>query len=553
MGAVRRPASVVASFVLCLALAPAAHAAIPFTAGVGYGHDLAVGDDGTGHVVWYSDGGAADRVHYCRVPAGGAGCDPAPKTLDFPGPALSANTFGSATQVFVTAPNTVIILGSCISCGPGSGDPAGRSTFRWFSTDNGVTFTGPTLVGDQAINGQAGYLGVGDPLLGVEGREFQAMPPNGADPIDLGGDPTSVYSPAVVPVAGTDKVVHAVANLDGVKYAVFDDPGAPPITVPELNTLANWSVGNALAAAEGDNDQTHLSGGPSGTFLSYRFLLPNDSSVGVRRFDPATNAFGLPVYAQGSDPIEDFDLRDPDHSQDGAGRLHVVWSTIYDGGRLRYTRSDDGGSSFGPAATLAVKEAFVDPAVATAPSGAGFAVWSGMGDTPIRVVALEPITESAAGPPEISDLSIDDSTLAPGQSAVFTFTSSEAGNAVLTLEKRLRGLKLGKAKKKQRCKPRTKKRYRSLRRQLAKKYSGKALKRKLKKRRCWAWTEIGRIEQAVSAGPNAIVFSGKIADRNLRPGRYRASLVVSDLEGNVSRTETIEFKVTGKKASAGQG
>ena len=178
---------------------------------------------------------------------------------------------------------------------------------------------------------------------------------------------------------GTDKVVHAVANLDGVKFAVFDDPGAPPITVPELNTLADWDTGNALAAAEGDNGETHRGGGPSGAFLSYLALVPNDSSVGVRRFDSSTNAFGLPVYAQGSDPIEDYDLRDPDHAQDGAGRLHVVWSSSYDGGRLRYARSDDGGISFGAAATLAAKETVVDPTVAAAPSGAGFAAWKGSG------------------------------------------------------------------------------------------------------------------------------------------------------------------------------
>jgi hypothetical protein len=44
-----------------LALAPAATAATPFTAGAGSGQDLAVGSDGTGHVVWVTDE-AADRI-----------------------------------------------------------------------------------------------------------------------------------------------------------------------------------------------------------------------------------------------------------------------------------------------------------------------------------------------------------------------------------------------------------------------------------------------------------------------------------------------------------
>jgi hypothetical protein len=44
-----------------LALAPAANAATPFTAGTGSGADVAVGSDGTGHVVWVTNE-ADDRI-----------------------------------------------------------------------------------------------------------------------------------------------------------------------------------------------------------------------------------------------------------------------------------------------------------------------------------------------------------------------------------------------------------------------------------------------------------------------------------------------------------
>ena len=102
-----------------LALAPATQAATPFTAGTGDGHDLAVGSDGTGHVVWRQDESPADRLHYCRVPAGGSACDGESTVLDFGGP-TSANAVGDA-QVFTPVANRVVILASCWACGAGGG------------------------------------------------------------------------------------------------------------------------------------------------------------------------------------------------------------------------------------------------------------------------------------------------------------------------------------------------------------------------------------------------------------------------------------------------
>ena len=54
---------------------------------------------------------------------------------------------------------------------------------------------------------------------------------------------------------------------------------------------------------------------------------------------------------------------------------------------------------------------------------------------------------------------------------------------------------------------------------------------------------IGSIRQTVSPGRNTISFSGRIAGRRLRPGRYRALLVITDSAGNVSRVERIRFRV----------
>ena len=121
-----------------LALAPAAEAATPFTAGTGAGHDLAVGDDGKGHVVWRVDA-VDDEVRYCRVPAGGTACEHT-RVLAFDGAATQSPN--NDVQVFWFAPNKVVVLGSCTQC-----PFADQQTIRFTSTNNGDTFDGGTQVG----------------------------------------------------------------------------------------------------------------------------------------------------------------------------------------------------------------------------------------------------------------------------------------------------------------------------------------------------------------------------------------------------------------------
>lgn len=145
-------------------------AATPFTAGTGSGWDLAVGSDGTGHAVMLTDE-AGDRVRYCRVPAGGTGCDGESDSFGFPNGA-AANA-GDDAQVFTPTPSKVVILASCYVCGTPA-DSTHR-TYRWISTDNGVSFGAGFEVGDITVDGQAAYLNAGDIGLGVEGSSFQAL------------------------------------------------------------------------------------------------------------------------------------------------------------------------------------------------------------------------------------------------------------------------------------------------------------------------------------------------------------------------------------------
>jgi hypothetical protein len=141
--------------------------------------------------------------------------------------------------------------------------------------------------------------------------------------------------------------------------------------------------------------------------------------------------------------------------------------------------------------------------------------------------------------PSASGFDVGDSTLLPGQGTSFTFNSSEAGTAILTVRKIVPGLKVRKGGRR-RCVPRT----RRLVRRIARSTDSRAeLRRVLRKRRCKARKRIGSIRQAVTAGQNTIVWNGRIAGRKLRPGRYIAELRIRDAAGNLSRIERVRFRV----------
>lgn len=149
---------------------------------------------------------------------------------------------------------------------------------------------------------------------------------------------------------------------------------------------------------------------------------------------------------------------------------------------------------------IAVKETFIDPMVEAGPAGTGFAVWghAAGGSTTVRMVPLDP--------------------------------HFEAGRAVLTGQKRVKGLKVT-VKGKRRC--------------VAK--SAKRVRKAPAKKRCKTWKKIGSIRKPVKAGRNTIVFSGRLAGRKLGPGRCRALLKITDLAGNVSRAEAVKFRVMERK------
>jgi hypothetical protein len=510
-----------------------------------------------GHLVWIRADGGEDDVFYCRVPAGGSACDGESIGLEFgDGGAPVPDSFGTA-QVFAPAANKVVVVASCTQCGTTGGTT--DRIYRWLSTNNGVDFSGPFEIGNGLmVSGQAGYLNTGDITLGVDATNFQA-----ADPaiitsavFDIGGFPVSA-DPAVVPGPVASKAVHALNNNSGtVRYAVFNDPTAPPsVTEADLNVQGNWDRLNTLSGAEPDNEETHLSSGGNGVLLSYlsRFST-SDVRVAFRRFDAGTDTFGAPTYVQGSNAVDLNGLDFPHQSQDAGNRIHFVWRTLHDGGRLRYIRSDDGGATFSAPANLALRESFLDPLVEAGAAGTGFAAWRTTGSD-IRIVPIDPQPEPASGggpggggpggsgsdttDPTVGGFSAGDRTLVSGAGTTFSFTSSEAGRAVLSFHKRVKGLKV-RQRGRRRCVPQTRQRLRRLRRAAG---SRRAYRRLLRRRSCKAWKKVGVIRREVTAGRNEIVWNGRVAGRRLSPGLYQARLVITDAAGNPSRTERLRFRV----------
>lgn len=369
----------------------AAQAATPFTAGSGDMPVVAVGSDGTGHVAWVTTGDDV-KVGYCRVPAGGSACDRT-ELLAF-GAASGARAAGQPL-IFAAAPSRVVVVAHCSQCGASTQN----RTYRWVSTDGGASFGAPVHIGDLPPEGSYGHgawLDSDNVFVGTGSAKVKATrdatEPGGG--VVYAGGGGFVYDPQVVRVPGTAKLVAATHDLDEVRYAVYTGASTAPAAI---NDPGNWLVNRSLTAAEAANTSTALNAGPNGVFLSYEHAVTGNGRVALRRFDPATNEFGAAAYVAGGGI--DADPDDVDSFQDAAGRIHLVWRSLHDGGRLRYTVSDTGAGSFTQPGNLALREDFTDPEVAAGPGGSGFAVWTKGAWGDVRVVALDPQPEPAPPAP----------------------------------------------------------------------------------------------------------------------------------------------------------
>jgi hypothetical protein len=121
-------------------------------------------------------------------------------------------------------------------------------------------------------------------------------------------------------------------------------------------------------------------------------------------------------------------------------------------------------------------------------------------------------------PPVISGVSLSKRTFAVGKGTTFRFSISEPGSVRIAFAKRTTGRRVG-----GKCRPKTRK--------------------NRHRRKCAYFKALGAIRRTgLPAGAVSIKFNGKLGKRNLRPGRYRATIIVTDGAGNVTRAK-VTFRV----------
>jgi len=354
----------------------------PFTAGVGINPRVVVTPNGTGHIAW----GIQDRqtghaaVGYCRVPPGASACD-LKQTLLFDSRGGSS---GGNVKIEAEGDAAVRVTAACYGCA--SGD-AQEGIQRWTSVDGGVTFTSESQLGGTPTNAGMGpdgiTVGSGVFVSPADGDQIIARPGTpDTTVVDAAAGTSFVQTPSIVQVPGQPRLVYAVSDLTSIRTAIFN---GPDLTAATLMDPARWTTDMTLPASESGVREPRLTAGPSGVWLTYEQKVPLDDHVLVRHFDPAGSVFGASRRLESGAEI-DGTVDDVTSGQDAAGRVHVVWR----GDKvLRYTRSDQAGSTFAAPVTIAAGEQFANPEVGAGPDGTGWVVWQGRSDSPIRVLRID--------------------------------------------------------------------------------------------------------------------------------------------------------------------
>ncbi len=379
--------------VACAAWAGAAGAATPFDIGNGTDARLAVAPDGRGHVVWIVAGSAttAGTAGYCRIPAGGSTCE-ATRGFTFQRTGGDLPSPGPV-NVYAVSATKIVVIATCAGCGGPLDTNAGHA-FAWTSADGGTTFTpeNGVLVGRTPTSSAFGPDGAwleetGVFVSPVDGNQVAPFAGSGVEApalIQVGASGAN-DAPSVVRVPGANRLVWAASDLGAVHYATFS--GAA-LTQSDILAPASWTTDQTLVTPEPDSKGPALSAGPSGVFLSYLDDVTGDNHLALRKLDPASGAFGPSTFVEGADAIDN-DVGYPDSTQDPSGRLHAVWRSLADDGRLRYVRSGTAGTGFGAPVTLATGETFVEPEIGAGGDGNGWVVWRNTSSGKVRAVRID--------------------------------------------------------------------------------------------------------------------------------------------------------------------
>jgi hypothetical protein len=376
---------------LALALAFSASAAASPGAtqiGIGRAPTVAVDGAGTGYFAWnHHLAGLEDAVELCVLPRGASACS---NTVELrPG----GSTF-SPPYVFVPSPGVVWVLAA--------NQPSPDATLLYVSNDGGKSFGAPTPVGGLAPSGDA-ILGPGPAISVVTDvvtgtTNFQRDATDGSATGRGTSIGTDEYGGTIGLFMGQPVVAYWDFNSgvpNHVDYTAYKGSG-------DYNSAASWTAPAPVAA--GSN--TRIASGPAGLFLMYQSDAPHHYFV--RKY--TGTGFGPPVDIAG---VENGNVNA--FFEDGAGRLHAVWSLS--SGALRYTASLDG-VQWAPAVTAATDTAGIyHVKEAVAPDAKGWAVWDANSATgSVKVAPLDYAALSGGG------------GSAPGE------TSITVGSDVITLK-----------------------------------------------------------------------------------------------------------------------
>ena len=533
-GRAARSLSLILAAAGCLMFAPAAGAATEFTFGPGEDPDIAVDSAGTAHVAWQDTSRPVgqDVVLYCRIRAGR-------------GPARTRRRSSRGASA------------RCRTC---SCRLRARSLWSWAMS------RAPTLPGSAHLSGcrdrwrlLSGGEDGGYPDALYAGPQGQAIAGPAAGTISWvnDGNPDVNFTNASLTGAAATDFANLESGAGGADAPVGlygDQAGGglnPCQRIGEAlavirrhgqHELRDELDGRAGHRAERSFEVT-LAAGPAGCSSSTnmdRRRRTRGEEVHGQRLDA-----GAPVSEVGS-------LLFPDMSQDASGRLHALY--INNNGDYLQWRTSTNGVNWSAPVTINVERRYFRrrawprrPTGRDSPPGTRASVPTGLSASCGRCRSSAGTSRRA--PPSRSSAGSRWGPDAHPRPAHHVQLHKLGGRQrVVRLEKRVKGLKLRrKGKKKLRCYVRTKKRYRKLRRAFAKKYSGKPLARRLRKRRCKAYKKIGTIKKAVQPGLNTIVFTGRIRGRKLSKGTYRARLVITDLARNVSKTRTVPFSAWSRR------
>jgi hypothetical protein len=343
-----------------IALASPASAATVVDLGAGDTPSVAVDPAGTAHIVFNSAGGET----YCRLPRGARACA-AETSLPLP-----SRTGG---PLILRRPSDGLLV--IVQAAPAGGTTP--TTWVRASADGGLTWQGPTAVGNQTVVSSAALTVDGGGVFTLDpaapaGLTFQASP-FGASATQgvvlekpVSGVTFGATSDARIAALPTGRLLTADETARGVNWRFFAGGNA-------LDRAA-WRGGTLRGAA-----RPELVSGPRGTYLLTQ-RGPGHQRGGafaLRSFDAKRGH-----WRASRDAVADTTLFGTSSLfEDPAGRLHVVADTS--GPRLScvvYTRTGPKRSSwFGRSTTLyrtrRVRRAPQDSVAAANAKGRGVAVW----------------------------------------------------------------------------------------------------------------------------------------------------------------------------------